>query len=168
MPLHHDTAIIAIEFRRQIPVGLDRIAGDWREFGPTATIPLFRFTREGRMFRDRALRVALVLVGLMLLSGVFSLMHYNNPARAFEQMLASVYATLGAFLIIAAFNPPAHRSLIAFTAWSSLVHGSVMGVQAVKGVIPHSDLLLAVTPMLAIGVVFLLLTPPRPTAGGTG
>ena len=120
------------------------------------------------MFRDRALRVALVLVGLMLLSGVFSLLHYNNPARAFEQMLASVYATLGVFLIIAAFNPPAHRSLIAFTAWSSLVHGAVMGVQAVKGVIPHSDLLQAATPMLAIGVVFLLLAPARPNASGTG
>ena len=119
------------------------------------------------MFRDRALRVALVLVGLMFLSGVLALLQYNNPSKAWEQMLASVYATLGVFLIVAAFNPPAHRSLIAFTAWSSVVHGAVMGVQAVKGVIPHSDLLLAATPMLAIGVVFLLLAPARPTASGT-
>ena len=85
------------------------------------------------MFRDRSLRVVLVLAGLMFLSGVFALLHYNNPARAFEQMLSSVYATLGVFLIIAAFNPPAHRSLIAFTAWSSIVHGAVMAIQAVKG-----------------------------------
>ena len=119
------------------------------------------------MFRDRALRVVLVLVGLMFLSGVFSLMQWDNPAKAWEQMLASVYATLGVFLIIAAFNPQAHRSLIAFTAWSSLVHGAVMGVQAVKGVIPHSDLLQAATPMLAIGVVFLLLAPGRPSTNGT-
>jgi len=118
------------------------------------------------MFRDRALRVVLVLVGLMSLSGVFALVHWSNPARAFEQMLASVYATLGVFLIIAAFNPPAHRSLIAFTAWSSVVHGAVMGVQAWKNVIPHSDLLRAATPMLAIGVVFLLLAPAKPTASG--
>jgi uncharacterized membrane protein HdeD (DUF308 family) len=119
------------------------------------------------MFRDRALRVALVLVGLMFLAGVFSLMQWGNSAKAFEQMLASVYATLGVFLIIAAFNPPAHRSLIAFTAWSSIVHGAVMGVQAVKGVIPHSDLLEAATPMLAIGVVFLLLlAPAKPNASG--
>lgn len=114
------------------------------------------------MFRDRALRVALVLVGVMLLSGVSSLLHYNNPAKAWEQMLASVYATLGVFLIVAAFNPPAHRSLIAFTAWSSIVHGAVMAVQAMNGVIPHSDLLQAATPMLAIGVVFLLLAPSKP------
>ena len=118
------------------------------------------------MVRDRVLRVVLVLVGLMLLSGVASLLHYNNPARAFEQMLASVYVTLGVFLIIAAFNPPAHRSLIAFTAWSSVVHGAVMAVQAVKGVIPHSDLLQAATPMLAIGLILLVLAPARAPASG--
>jgi Family of unknown function (DUF6632) len=97
----------------------------------------------------------------MFLSGVFGLLHFNNSAKAWEQMLASVYATLGVFLIIAAFNPAAHRSLIAFTAWSSVVHGAVMAIQAMKGVIPHSDLLLAATPMLAIGVVFLLLAPAK-------
>jgi len=118
------------------------------------------------MLRDRALRVVLVFVGLMFLSGVLALMQWSNPAKAWEQMLASVYATLGVFLIIAAFNPPAHRSLIAFTAWSSLVHGAVMGVQVWKGIIPHSDLLLAVTPMLAIGVVFLVLAPAKMTANG--
>ena len=118
------------------------------------------------MFRDRALRVVLVLVGLMFLSGVLSLLHWNNPAAAWEQMLASVYVTLGVFLIIAAFNPAAHRSLIAFTAWSSVVHGAVMGVQAVKGLIPHGDLWGASLPMLAIGVIFLLLAPGRPIANG--
>ena len=118
------------------------------------------------MFRDRALRVVLVLVGLMFLSGVLSLTRWSDPGKAWEQMLASVYATLGVFLIIAAFNPPAHRSLIAFTAWSSVVHGAVMGIQALKGLIPHSDLLQAATPMLAIGVVFLLLAPAKATAIG--
>ena len=118
------------------------------------------------MIRDRALRVVLVLVGLMFLSGVFALLQWNDPGKAWEQMLASVYATLGVFLIIAAFNPQAHRSLIAFTAWSSVVHGAVMGVQALKGVIPHSDLWRASLPMLAIGVVFLLLAPARPSETG--
>jgi len=118
------------------------------------------------MFRDRALRVVLVLVGLMFLSGVSALTRWNDPGMAWEQMLASVYATLGVFLILAAFNPPAHRSLIAFTAWSSLVHGAVMGVQALKGLIPHSDLLQAATPMLAIGVVFLVLAPAKPEVSG--
>jgi hypothetical protein len=46
------------------------------------------------------------------------------------QMIAGIYAVLGVFLIIAAKNPEAHRSLIAFTVWSSLVHAIIMGVQA--------------------------------------
>lgn len=46
------------------------------------------------------------------------------------QMIAGIYAVLGVFLIIAAKNPEAHRSLISFTAWSSIVHAMIMGVQA--------------------------------------
>jgi hypothetical protein len=47
------------------------------------------------------------------------------------QMIAGIYAVLGIFLIIAAKNPEANRSLISFTVWSSLVHAAIMGVQAV-------------------------------------
>ena len=47
------------------------------------------------------------------------------------QMIAGIYAVLGVFLIIAAKRPEAHRSLIAFTIWSSIVHAIIMGVQAV-------------------------------------
>jgi len=46
------------------------------------------------------------------------------------QMIAGIYAVLGVFLIIAAKNPEAHRSLISFTVWSSIVHATIMGVQA--------------------------------------
>jgi hypothetical protein len=45
-------------------------------------------------------------------------------------MIVGVYATLGAFLLNAARNPRAHRSLIWFTVWSSVVHGGVMAVQS--------------------------------------
>jgi len=113
------------------------------------------------MLRDRALRVVLVLAGLMFVSGIFSLTRFNNPDKAWQQMLSSVYVTLGVFLVIAAFHPAAHRSLIAFTAWSSLVHGAVMGLQAWQGGIPHSDLWQASLPMLAIGAVLLLLAPRK-------
>jgi hypothetical protein len=47
------------------------------------------------------------------------------------QMIAGIYAVLGVFLISAAKNPEAHRSLISFTVWSSIVHAAIMGVQAV-------------------------------------
>jgi len=46
------------------------------------------------------------------------------------QMIAGIYAVLGVFLITAAKNPEAHRSLISFTVWSSVVHATIMGVQA--------------------------------------
>ena len=46
------------------------------------------------------------------------------------QMIAGIYAVLGVFLIIAAKNPGAHRSLISFTIWSSVVHAAIMGAQA--------------------------------------
>ncbi len=47
------------------------------------------------------------------------------------QMILGVYAVLGVFLIIAAGNPSAHRSLISFTVWSSVVHASIMAAQAI-------------------------------------
>ena len=45
-------------------------------------------------------------------------------------MIVGVYATLGVFLLIAARDPQAHRSVIWFTVWSSLVHAAVMAVQS--------------------------------------
>jgi hypothetical protein len=47
------------------------------------------------------------------------------------QMIAGIYAVLGVFLIIAAKNPEAHRSLISYTVWSSIVHATIMGIQAI-------------------------------------
>jgi len=45
-------------------------------------------------------------------------------------MIVGVYATLGVFLLMAASNPQAHRSLIWFTVWSSVVHGAIMALQS--------------------------------------
>lgn len=49
----------------------------------------------------------------------------------YEHMMIGVYRTLGVFLIWASRRPEAHLSLIWFTFWSSLVHGMIMGAQAV-------------------------------------
>jgi hypothetical protein len=46
-------------------------------------------------------------------------------------MILGIYATLGVFLIIASRDPLAHRSLIWFTIWSSVVHGGIMAIQSV-------------------------------------
>jgi hypothetical protein len=113
------------------------------------------------MIRERALKVLLVVVGLLFLIGVYGL---TQPVPPAEQMLASVYATLGFFLLLAARKPSANRSLIAFAAWSSLVHGAVMAVQAIENLIPRSDLLVAVAPLFFIGVALVALAPAKVAA----
>lgn len=48
-----------------------------------------------------------------------------------DTMMASLYATLGVFLLLAVRNPSAHRNLIAFAAWSSFAHATVMSLLAI-------------------------------------
>ena len=123
------------------------------------------------MNREKALRVVLVAVGLIFLLGVYPLMNYLWPAgwrwqpnqTEYEQMILGVYATLGIFLLLASRNPAEHRSLIAFTAWSSLVHGGIMAVQAVENVIERGHLFGDVPALLIVGVALLALAPARPT-----
>lgn len=116
------------------------------------------------MIRERALKVVLVVVGLLFLIGVYGL---TQPVPPAEQMLSSVYATLGVFLLLAARKPSANRSLIAFAAWSSLVHGAVMAVEAMENVIPRSDLLVAVAPLFVIGVALVALAPAQVAEAAT-
>lgn len=57
--------------------------------------------------------------------------HEGPPASSdYFMMIVAVYAVLGLFLIRAAANPAANRSLIWFTFWSSLAHALVMAAQA--------------------------------------
>jgi hypothetical protein len=117
------------------------------------------------MIRKRVLQIVLVLVGLLFLVGLYPLLTMHpDPGEA---MLGAVYITLGFFLVLAAWNPPAHRSLIAFTAWSSLVHGTTMAVQALRNEIPRADLWRAVPLFAVIGIVLIALAPPR-SPFGTG
>src|SRR5258708_20981857 len=85
------------------------------------------------MRRERVLRVALVLVGVIFSAGIFpvaeSLWHQNQSMYTFDMML-SLYVALGIFLLIAARNPSANRSLIAFAAWSCFAHAAVMAAGA--------------------------------------
>ena len=66
------------------------------------------------MRRERAVKVALVLLGLLFCAGVYPLVlrAKEEPALA---MMMSLYATLGVFLLLAARNPSADRRLIGFT-----------------------------------------------------
>lgn len=119
------------------------------------------------MIRHRALQVALGIVGLLFLAGLYPLLAMQTGAA--EQMLGGVYIILGLFLLLAVRNPSGHRSLIAFTAWSSLVHGAIMAVQVYQNTIPRMDLLRAVLPLGIIGAVLIALAPgkeSRQSAGG--
>jgi hypothetical protein len=116
-----------------------------------------RLCKEDTMIRERALKVVLVVVGLLFIAGLYPLLRLHpGPGEA---MLGAVYVTLGVFLLLAVPNPSEHRSLIAFTAWSSLAHSGLMAWQALHNIIPREDLLRAVTPLLLIGVLLIALPP---------
>jgi drug/metabolite transporter superfamily protein YnfA len=111
------------------------------------------------MIQERALKVVLVLVGLIFLAGVYPLTMFfrRDPALA---MMLSLYVTLGIFLLLAARNPSGSRSLIAFTAWSSFAHASLMAVQAYRNVIERTELL-GVAALVTIGVALIALAPAK-------
>jgi len=115
--------------------------------------------KEDTMRRQRALKVVLVVVGLLFCAAVYPLilMVKQDPALA---MMMSLYATLGIFLLLASRNPSAHHSLIAFTAWSSFAHATVMGVQAFLSLIARRELL-GVATFIVIGVALIALAPAK-------
>lgn len=89
------------------------------------------------MNADRLLRIALIAVGLIFIFGIYLLgivwpsgWTWGHGHSHYLPMIIGVYATLGLFLLLAARNPDAHRSLIWFTVWSSIVHGIIMAVQS--------------------------------------
>ena len=121
--------------------------------------------------KDQYLRIALVVFGLIFLVGVFPMMmlwpsgwRWIPNQSDYEQMILGVYATLGIFLLLASRAPSKHRSLIQFAAWSSLVHGGIMAVQAVRDSAQMGHLMGDVPALALVGVVLLLLMPSDPGA----
>jgi uncharacterized membrane protein len=112
------------------------------------------------MRRERALKVVLVVVGLIFSALVYPLIMFAQQEPALAMML-SLYVTLGVFLLLAARNPSANRSLIAFTAWSSFAHAGVMGTQVFRRVVQPGELW-GVAALVIIGVALLALAPAKP------
>src|SRR6267378_2945533 len=75
-------------------------------------------------------------------------------------MMLSLDVTLGIFLLLAARDPTANRSLIAFTAWSSFAHAALMAVQAFRNFIARGELL-GVALFAVIGVTLIVLAPAK-------
>jgi Family of unknown function (DUF6632) len=113
------------------------------------------------MRRERALKIVLVLVGLLFTAMIYPLVLFvkQEPALA---MMMSLYVTLGIFLIMAARSPSTNRSLIAFTAWSSFAHAAVMSFQAFRNLIAHGELIGSAV-LVIIGAALIALAPTKPS-----
>ena len=109
------------------------------------------------MNREGALKFVLVVVGVLFVAMAYPMVIFIHQEPALSMML-SVYVTLGIFLWLAVRDPGAHRSLILFTAWSSLAHAAVMGYQGVRHFVAHGELI-GVAVLALIGVVLLALAP---------
>lgn len=115
---------------------------------------------------DRLLRIALVLFGIIFML-IYPLAivwpagwawHAGAPYGSdYFMMIVGVYATLGVFLILAARNPDANRSLIWFTVVSSLVHAAIMAVQSFDMPEHRGHLLGDVPGLVAVAVVLGVL-----------
>lgn len=113
--------------------------------------------------RERVLKGVLVAIGLLFTAAIYPLTMFFRAEAALAMML-SVYVTLGIFLLFAARDPARHRSLIAFTAWSSLAHGAVMGLQAYRNIVARGELI-GVAALVVIGVALIALAQTEERTG---
>jgi hypothetical protein len=125
--------------------------------------------------RTKYLRMALLLVGLTFIVGIYTLIvvwpsgwswhtGQSHHLPHYLQMILGVYATLGVFLVFASRNPLAHLSLIWFTVWSSIVHGGIMAAQALANSDQRAHLWGDVLALFVVAAVLALLTPRRAEA----
>jgi len=106
----------------------------------------------------------LVLVGLLFSAGVYpligSLLHPADSDTG-DTMMLSLYVALGIFLLIAVRNPPAHRSLIAFAAWSNFAHAVAMSILGLEIPNQRTGFLVGSGVLVVIGVVLIALAPAK-------
>jgi peptidoglycan/LPS O-acetylase OafA/YrhL len=117
------------------------------------------------MNRERALKVVMVLVGLLFVAAIYpvamSLWHPGPSDDTGDTMMISLYFTLGVFLLGAARKPSAHRSLIAFAAWSSFAHAVVMTTLGFHMPSERVGFLIGSAVLVVIGVALLALAPAK-------
>ena len=124
--------------------------------------------------QEKLLKLALALFGVIFLL-VYPLAivwpsgwawHQGAPQDSqYFMMIVGIYATLGIFLIRAARDPAANRSLIWFTVWSSLVHAAIMAVQSFASPMHEGHMLGDVPALLLIAIVLgglMIAQPPAP------
>ncbi|MEU1956076.1 DUF6632 domain-containing protein [Nocardia rhamnosiphila] len=118
------------------------------------------------MSRQCLLQVALLVVGIAFVAGVYPLIHlwpggfrWRPEQPEYEQMIVVIYAVLGAFLIRASRTPSRHSSLIWFTVWSSLAHAAVMAWHAVRNLSEWQHLVGDVLVLVLVAITLGVLAP---------
>jgi len=118
--------------------------------------------------REKLLKAALVAFGV-----IFCLVYplglvwpsgwiwHGGEGIYYLQMICGIYAVLGIYLVIAAREPSAHRSLISFTIWSSVVHAVIMAAQALGDGHETGHLVGDVPALLLVAAVLWFLSPER-------
>lgn len=114
----------------------------------------------------RHLSKALLIFGFVFVVGLPLLMHFwpsgwtwEPRQPEYEQMMMGIYGTLGVFLVFASRDPLKHVSLIWFTIWSSIVHGTIMLIQALRDDSERANLLGDVPALFIVAIVLWLLLP---------
>jgi hypothetical protein len=116
------------------------------------------------------LRIALIVIGLTFIFGIFPLgivwpagWTWGQSHSHYLMMIIGIYATLGVFLLMASRNPDAHKSIIWFTVWSSVVHGAIMALQAFGDPAERGHLLGDVPALFLIAIVLGVLMQMGPS-----
>jgi hypothetical protein len=117
--------------------------------------------------RTKYLRIALLLVGLIFIVGIYPLTilwpsgwaWHTGGHSDYLQMIVGIYVTLGVFLVVASRNPLAHLSLIWFTVWSSVVHGGIMAAQSLVEPEHMGHLWGDVLALFLVAATLAILTP---------
>lgn len=118
------------------------------------------------MVRERALKRVLVLVGLLFSAAIYpAIGGLRDPTQSDtgDTMMMGIYFALGIFLLIAVRNPSAHRSLIAFAAWSSFAHAMVMSALGFEMASERTGFLVGSVVLVVIGVALIVLAPGKPS-----
>jgi hypothetical protein len=124
--------------------------------------------------RLKYLQVALILVGVIFIAGIYPLMivwpsgwTWHTGHSDYPIMIVGIYATLGVFLLMAARDPLAHLSLIWFTVWSSIVHAAIMTAQAVADAGDHGHLMGDIPALFIVAALLAFLAPRRKQSQAT-
>ena len=115
------------------------------------------------------LKIALLIIGIVFIIGIYQLTviwpsgwaWHTEGVSLYLQMILGIYATLGIFLILSARNPLQNLSLIWFTVWSNVVHGTIMAAQSFIYPEHMAHLFGDVPGLYLITIILGVLTPRR-------